>query len=46
MHKTLAGERLLTEIETARLSHLHGVQRPPELIDLRASLKRHQRIHC
>ncbi|MCB8747696.1 hypothetical protein LHU53_12355 [Rhodoferax sp. U2-2l] len=46
MHKKLAGERLLTEIDAARLSHLHGVQRPPELIDLRASLKRNKRIYC
>lgn len=46
MHKTLAGERLLTEIETARLNHQRGAQHPSELIDLRASLNRHQRIHC
>ena len=46
MHKTLAGERLLTEIDAARLNHQRGAQRPSELIDLRASLKRNKRIYC
>ncbi|KRC11116.1 transcription elongation factor GreAB [Hydrogenophaga sp. Root209] len=33
MHKTLAGERLLTEIDFARLNNLRGAQLPPELVD-------------
>ncbi len=33
MHKNLAGERLLTEIDFARLNKLRGAQLPPELID-------------
>lgn len=38
MHKNLAGERLLTEIDFARLSNLHGAQLPPELADTLESL--------
>ncbi len=38
MHKNLAGERLLTEIDYARLNKLHGAQLPPELIDTLDSL--------
>jgi len=33
MHKTLAGERLLTELDFARLNKLRGDQLPPELAD-------------
>ncbi|MBT9464747.1 GreA/GreB family elongation factor [Hydrogenophaga sp.] len=33
MHKTLAGERLLTEIDFARLNNLRGGPLPPELVD-------------
>lgn len=38
MHKNLAGERLLTEIDHARLNKLHGAQLPPELIETLDSL--------
>jgi regulator of nucleoside diphosphate kinase len=38
MHKNLAGERLLTEIDSARLNKLRGEQFPPELADSLASL--------
>lgn len=38
MHKTLAGERLLTEIDFARLSNLRDAQLPPELVDTLESL--------
>jgi regulator of nucleoside diphosphate kinase len=31
MHKTLAGERLLTELDFTRLNNLRGGQLPPEL---------------
>jgi regulator of nucleoside diphosphate kinase len=33
MHKTLAGERLLTELDFTRLNKLRGGQLPPELVD-------------
>ncbi len=33
MHKTLSGERLLTELDFARLNNLHGGQLPPALED-------------
>ncbi|UJW83324.1 GreA/GreB family elongation factor [Hydrogenophaga sp. SL48] len=38
MHKNHAGERLLTEIDFARLSNLRGAQLPPELLDTLESL--------
>ncbi len=38
MHKNPAGERLLTEIDHARLNKLHGAQLPPELIETLDSL--------
>lgn len=38
MHKNLAGERLLTEIDYERLSKRHGSQLPPELFDTLESL--------
>lgn len=38
MHKNLEGERLLTEIDFARLSNLRGGQFPPELVDTLESL--------
>ncbi|AOF85906.1 hypothetical protein BSY239_2123 [Hydrogenophaga sp. RAC07] len=38
MYKNLAAERLLTEIDHARLNKLHGVQLPPELIETLDSL--------
>ncbi|MBT9549981.1 MAG: GreA/GreB family elongation factor [Hydrogenophaga sp.] len=38
MHKNLAGERLLTEIDFVRLSNLRGAQLPPELLDTLESL--------
>ncbi|MHB8950695.1 MAG: GreA/GreB family elongation factor [Rhodoferax sp.] len=38
MHKNLAGERLLTEIDFARLKNLRGAQLPPELVDTLESL--------
>jgi regulator of nucleoside diphosphate kinase len=39
MHKNLAGERLLTEIDSARLNKLRGEQFPSELADALASLE-------
>lgn len=33
MHKNLAGERLLTEIDYARLRRLYGAQLPPQLVE-------------
>lgn len=33
MHKTLTGERLLTELDFTRLNNLRGGQLPPELAD-------------
>lgn len=38
MHKNPDGERLLTEIDYARLHKLHGAQFPPELIETLDSL--------
>jgi regulator of nucleoside diphosphate kinase len=38
MHKTFGGERLLTEIDFARLNNLSGTQFPPELVDTLDSL--------
>lgn len=38
MHKNLAGERLLTEIDFARLNNLRGGQLPPALVDTLESL--------
>ncbi len=38
MHKNLAGEKLLTEIDFARLSKLRGVPLPAELVDTLESL--------
>jgi len=38
MHKDLAAERLLTEIDVARLNNLRGEQLPPELVDTLESL--------
>ena len=38
MHKNLAGERLLTEIDFVRLNNLRGVQLPPELVETLESL--------
>ncbi|MES2838652.1 MAG: GreA/GreB family elongation factor [Pseudomonadota bacterium] len=38
MHKNPAGERLLTEIDYARLNKLHAAQLPPELIETLDSL--------
>lgn len=38
MHKNLPAERLLTEIDYARLNKLHGAQLPPELIETLDSL--------
>ena len=38
MHKNPVGERLLTEIDHARLNKLHGAQLPRELIDTLDSL--------
>lgn len=39
MHKNLAGERLLTEIDSARLNKLRGGQLPSELVDMLESLE-------
>ncbi|PZO10347.1 MAG: transcription elongation factor GreAB [Burkholderiales bacterium] len=39
MHKSLAGERLLTEIDFARLNKLRGAQLPPELVSALESLE-------
>ncbi|MDP2164329.1 MAG: GreA/GreB family elongation factor [Burkholderiaceae bacterium] len=38
MHKPHDGERLLTEIDFARLNNLHSGQLPPELVDTLDSL--------
>ena len=38
MHKTLSGERLLTELDFTRLNNLRGGQLPPELADTLDSL--------
>lgn len=38
MHKNLAGEKLLTEIDFARLSKLRGLPLPAELVDTLESL--------
>ena len=38
MHKPQDGERLLTEIDFARLNNLHSEQLPPELVDTLDSL--------
>ena len=38
MHKPQDGERLLTEIDFARLNNLSGTQFPPELVDTLDSL--------
>lgn len=38
MHKTLAGERLFTELDHSRLSHLRGNPLPPELAEALDSL--------
>jgi regulator of nucleoside diphosphate kinase len=38
MHRNLAGERLLTEIDFARLNKLRASHLPPELIDTLESL--------
>jgi regulator of nucleoside diphosphate kinase len=38
MHKNLAGERLLTELDHARLNKLHGAPLPPELVTTLDSL--------
>ena len=40
MHKPHDGERLLTEIDFARLNNLHSGQLPPELVDTLDSLDR------
>eukprot|EP01041_Mallomonas_annulata_P019783 gene19783-biopygen12895 len=38
MHKNIAGERLLTEIDSARLNKLRGEHFPPELVETLESL--------
>lgn len=38
MHKTLTGERLLTELDFTRLNNLRGSPLPPELLDTLESL--------